>query len=186
MAADEAKAEAKPEEVEEDAGGLDDDDETLTLKSGGQQPKSFEISKKCAELSKFVTTILEGMIIIYLMFIKSNIVIRNTISKHSPSFNPNWTTTTQWMFIKITNAKWMEFFLFVSITTLLEFVADNDIAKSLKYWQDSNCDLKEKKREKKKNVTSWSLGWFYHLNVLRITVRWIAVNFTYNDYNKNK
>merc|ERR1712037_444944 len=45
---------------EEEAGGLDDDDEFLTLKSGGQQPKSFEISKKCAELSKFVTTILEG------------------------------------------------------------------------------------------------------------------------------
>merc|ERR1712151_150216 len=49
------------EKVEEDdVGGLDDEDEVLTLKSGGQQPKSFEISKKCAELSKFVTTILEG------------------------------------------------------------------------------------------------------------------------------
>eukprot|EP00486_Rosalina_sp_Unknown_P005447 CAMPEP_0201564582 /NCGR_PEP_ID=MMETSP0190_2-20130828/3023_1 /ASSEMBLY_ACC=CAM_ASM_000263 /TAXON_ID=37353 /ORGANISM="Rosalina sp." /LENGTH=44 /DNA_ID= /DNA_START= /DNA_END= /DNA_ORIENTATION= len=44
MAAEpEAKADAKPEEEEQ--GGLDDDDETLTLKSGGQQPKSFEISK---------------------------------------------------------------------------------------------------------------------------------------------
>merc|ERR1712173_269724 len=33
---------------------------TLTLKSGGQQPKTFEINKTDAELSKFVTTILEG------------------------------------------------------------------------------------------------------------------------------
>eukprot|EP01083_Nonionella_stella_P085051 235560_1 len=47
-------------ENEEEQGGLEDDDDVLTLKSGGQQPKSFEISKKCAELSKFVTTILEG------------------------------------------------------------------------------------------------------------------------------
>ena len=63
MAAEaEAKKEEKPEDNEEDVGGLDDMDETLTLKSGGQQPKSFEISKKCAELSKFVTTILEGMV----------------------------------------------------------------------------------------------------------------------------
>merc|ERR1711971_536120 len=43
-----------------DVGGLDDDVELLTLKSGGQQPKSFEINKADAELSKFVTTILEG------------------------------------------------------------------------------------------------------------------------------
>merc|ERR1712087_261542 len=50
----------KEDAEEEEVGGLDDDDETLTLKSGGQQPKSFEISKKSAELSKFVTTILEG------------------------------------------------------------------------------------------------------------------------------
>jgi len=49
------------EDVEEEAqGGLDDEDEFLTLKSGGQQPESFEISRKCAELSKFVDTILEG------------------------------------------------------------------------------------------------------------------------------
>ena len=87
MAAEEAK---KEEPVEEEQGGLDDDDETLTLKSGGQQPKSFEISKKCAELSKFVTTILEGMmLIISFIFsngictsinvdVMSNIVIRNT------------------------------------------------------------------------------------------------------------
>merc|ERR1711971_1044173 len=43
-----------------DVGGLDDDVEILTLKSGGQNPKSFEINKTDAELSKFVTTILEG------------------------------------------------------------------------------------------------------------------------------
>jgi len=63
-------AESKPEDnkddkveekvEDEEQGGLDDDDEVLTLKSGGQNPKSFEISKKGAELSKFVTTILEG------------------------------------------------------------------------------------------------------------------------------
>jgi S-phase kinase-associated protein 1 len=45
---------------EEEVGGLDEDDTVLTLKSGGQNPKSFEISKKDSELSKFVTTILEG------------------------------------------------------------------------------------------------------------------------------
>eukprot|EP01083_Nonionella_stella_P094327 264596_1 len=56
--AEEAKGQEEPEEEEQ--GGLDDDEEQLTLKSGGQQPKSFDISKKCAELSKFVTTILEG------------------------------------------------------------------------------------------------------------------------------
>jgi len=49
----------EPEE-EEETGGLDDEEETLTLKSGGQQPKTFEINKTDAELSKFVTTILEG------------------------------------------------------------------------------------------------------------------------------
>jgi len=55
------KEEPKQEEPEEEEqGGLDDDVTVLTLKSGGQQPKSFEISGKCAELSKFVTTILEG------------------------------------------------------------------------------------------------------------------------------
>ena len=62
MAAEADKA--KPEEenkADEEVGGLDDDEEILTLKSGGQNPKSFEISKKCAELSKFVTTILEGI-----------------------------------------------------------------------------------------------------------------------------
>merc|ERR1719411_1423236 len=48
------------ENKDEEVGGLDDDEEFLTLKSGGQQPQSFEISKKSAELSKFVTTILEG------------------------------------------------------------------------------------------------------------------------------
>jgi len=45
---------------DEEQGGLDDEPEVLTLKSGGQNPKSFEITKKGAELSKFVTTILEG------------------------------------------------------------------------------------------------------------------------------
>eukprot|EP00483_Globobulimina_turgida_P000454 UN00454 len=57
-----AKVEENKEDnpEEEDQGGLDEDVEVLTLKSGGQQPKSFEVSKKCAELSKFVTTILEG------------------------------------------------------------------------------------------------------------------------------
>ena len=54
---EEVKADEQPEEEQ---GGLDDEVEILTLKSGGQQPKSFEINKKCAELSKFVTTILEG------------------------------------------------------------------------------------------------------------------------------
>merc|ERR1712130_896742 len=39
----------------------DQDVETLIiLKSGGQNPKSFEISKKDAKLSKFVATVLEG------------------------------------------------------------------------------------------------------------------------------
>jgi len=57
---DKQPAEENKVEDEDDVGGLDDEDEVLTLKSGGQQPKSFEISKKCAELSKFVTTILEG------------------------------------------------------------------------------------------------------------------------------
>lgn len=57
---EEVKNDNKEENQDDDAGGLEDDDELLTLKSGGQQPKSFEISKKCAELSKFVTTILEG------------------------------------------------------------------------------------------------------------------------------
>merc|ERR1719471_1027406 len=43
-------------------GGLDDNEsmETLILKSGGDSPQSFPISRKAAELSKFVTTILEG------------------------------------------------------------------------------------------------------------------------------
>jgi len=49
------------ESYDDAVGGLDvDDDETLTLRSGGQQPRSFEISQKSAALSKFVTTILEG------------------------------------------------------------------------------------------------------------------------------
>jgi len=48
------------QEEEEDVGGLDDDVEVLTLKSGGQNPQTFEINKSDAELSKFVTTILEG------------------------------------------------------------------------------------------------------------------------------
>eukprot|EP00483_Globobulimina_turgida_P012121 UN12143 len=59
-AAPEAKPEVKTDEPEEEEQGLDDEIEVLTLKSGGQEPKSFEVSKKCAELSKFVTTILEG------------------------------------------------------------------------------------------------------------------------------
>ena len=56
---DDKKVDEVPDD-EEDVGGLDDDVELLTLKSGGQQPKSFEINKADAELSKFVTTILEG------------------------------------------------------------------------------------------------------------------------------
>jgi len=52
--------EKKRPESDEEVGGLDDDEEFLTLKSGGAVPESFEISKKSAELSKFVTTILEG------------------------------------------------------------------------------------------------------------------------------
>ena len=48
------------ENKDDDAGGLDDDVEVLTLKSGGNEPKSFEVDKKDASLSKFVTTILEG------------------------------------------------------------------------------------------------------------------------------
>merc|ERR1712115_771348 len=51
---------AKASESNEDVGLDVDDDETLTLRSGGQQPRSFEISQKSAALSKFVTTILEG------------------------------------------------------------------------------------------------------------------------------
>eukprot|EP01083_Nonionella_stella_P006864 19886_1 len=46
--------EYKKSDDEDEDGGLDNDDETLTLKSGGQQPKSFDISMKAAELSKFV------------------------------------------------------------------------------------------------------------------------------------
>merc|ERR1719309_77245 len=53
-------ADIKDNESDEEVGGLDDDEEFLTLKSGGAVPESFEISKKSAELSKFVTTILEG------------------------------------------------------------------------------------------------------------------------------
>mmetsp|Transcript_8342 Transcript_8342/g.13669 ORF Transcript_8342/g.13669 Transcript_8342/m.13669 type:complete len:192 (-) Transcript_8342:562-1137(-) len=61
MADDKPEEENKANEAEEEEqGGLDDEEEVLTLKSGGQNPQSFEISKKCAELSKFVTTILEG------------------------------------------------------------------------------------------------------------------------------
>eukprot|EP01083_Nonionella_stella_P154143 496282_1 len=52
--------EYKKSDDEDEDGGLDNDDETLTLKSGGQQPKSFDISMKAAELSKFVTTIIDG------------------------------------------------------------------------------------------------------------------------------
>jgi len=55
---DDKKVDEVPDD--EETGGLDDEDETLTLKSGGQQPKTFEINKTDAELSKFVTTILEG------------------------------------------------------------------------------------------------------------------------------
>merc|ERR1712083_704301 len=47
-------------EQEEEVSGLDEDDEILSLQSGGRGPQKFEISRKCAELSKFVTTILEG------------------------------------------------------------------------------------------------------------------------------
>ena len=59
---EETKQNTKPEQnvEDEEVGGLDDDEEILTLKSGGQSPKSFEISRKDGELSKFVTTILEG------------------------------------------------------------------------------------------------------------------------------
>merc|ERR1719203_1269936 len=58
---DKKEDEVVEEQEEEEVGGLDDDgDDTLTLKSGGQDPKTFEISKGHAELSKFVTTILEG------------------------------------------------------------------------------------------------------------------------------
>jgi len=54
-------AEKKEDVVDDEQGGLDDDeDDMLTLKSGGQDPQTFEISKGHAELSKFVTTILEG------------------------------------------------------------------------------------------------------------------------------
>jgi len=64
MAAVDASLDAEKKEdpvEEEEQGGLDDDgDDTLSLKSGGQDPKTFEISKGHAELSKFVTTILEG------------------------------------------------------------------------------------------------------------------------------
>eukprot|EP00486_Rosalina_sp_Unknown_P001596 CAMPEP_0201565308 /NCGR_PEP_ID=MMETSP0190_2-20130828/4341_1 /ASSEMBLY_ACC=CAM_ASM_000263 /TAXON_ID=37353 /ORGANISM="Rosalina sp." /LENGTH=48 /DNA_ID= /DNA_START= /DNA_END= /DNA_ORIENTATION= len=48
MAAEEAKKEPEVDAEEEDAGGLDEDDSVLTLKSGGQNPKSFEVSKKDA------------------------------------------------------------------------------------------------------------------------------------------
>mmetsp|Transcript_57818 Transcript_57818/g.91889 ORF Transcript_57818/g.91889 Transcript_57818/m.91889 type:complete len:189 (-) Transcript_57818:189-755(-) len=60
MAEDKKPEDKGMDNKEDEVQGLDDDDEVLTLKSGGQNPKSFEISKKCAELSKFVTTILEG------------------------------------------------------------------------------------------------------------------------------
>lgn len=45
---------------EEDYGGLEEDSEPLSLRSGGQIPQTFDIDRKSAELSKFVTTILEG------------------------------------------------------------------------------------------------------------------------------
>jgi len=55
------EAEIKDNESEEEVGGLDfDDDVTLIFKSGGDIPKTFEINKKDAELSKLVTTILDG------------------------------------------------------------------------------------------------------------------------------
>jgi len=59
-ALDDKKVDEPQEEEEDGQGGLDDDVELLTLKSGGQQPQQFEINKADAELSKFVTTILEG------------------------------------------------------------------------------------------------------------------------------
>jgi S-phase kinase-associated protein 1 len=55
----EEKAEALP--TEEEAGGLDDDDDSvIKLKSGGEKPETFEINKKYASLSTFVTAILKG------------------------------------------------------------------------------------------------------------------------------
>ena len=88
-------SEAKPEETtiddkpeekveDEEQGGLDEDDDILTLKSGGQNPKSFEIPKTSASLSKFVTTILEGTI----CFALHSRIIRNalTTNTHTTTF----------------------------------------------------------------------------------------------------
>eukprot|EP01084_Bolivina_argentea_P110636 197500_1 len=38
----------------------EDDEQFIKLKSGGQEPMVFQINRNCAELSKFVTTILES------------------------------------------------------------------------------------------------------------------------------
>lgn len=59
-AIDENKAPEAELDDEDYGGGLDEDAQMLTLKSGGQAPKTFELDRKSAELSKFVTTILEG------------------------------------------------------------------------------------------------------------------------------
>jgi len=66
-ALDEQKHSEEPETLDtkedEEQGGLDDYEEFLTLKSGksgAEAAASFEVSRKQAELSKFVTTILEG------------------------------------------------------------------------------------------------------------------------------
>eukprot|EP01083_Nonionella_stella_P102569 291850_1 len=53
----EPKQQNNQESEEEEEGGLEDDDEILTLTTGG---KTFDISKKDALLSKFVTTIRDG------------------------------------------------------------------------------------------------------------------------------
>eukprot|EP00483_Globobulimina_turgida_P008043 UN08059 len=49
------------DEDEDDDGGLFDDfEETITLQSGGANPVSFEVNKRCVESSKFLTTVFEG------------------------------------------------------------------------------------------------------------------------------
>ena len=61
MAAAVESLELKRSTSEEDLGGLDDDiEEILTLTSGGDSPKKFEIAKTCAFMSKFVRVIVEG------------------------------------------------------------------------------------------------------------------------------
>ena len=49
-----------PDTASDEEDEKDEDEDPLSLKSGGEQPQQFEISRKCASLSQFVVAILEG------------------------------------------------------------------------------------------------------------------------------